>query len=59
MFAKSASGAKIGITAVAKPDEDGMKNESGRNTRNDSSGIAHAPTPVRSCSPAWITVSII
>ena len=41
--AKSASGLMIGIATVARPDEDGIRNDSGRNSANitiDEAGLA-------------------
>ena len=38
--AKLASGLMIGIATVARPDEDGIRNDSGRNSRNITIGEA-------------------
>src|ERR1700761_6269070 len=58
-FAKSASGARIGITSAACPDDDGTRNAIGMLTRK--ARIANAPDdlPVTDFSIQWRIVSVM
>src|SRR4051812_18812273 len=58
-FAKLASGAMIGIATVARPDDDGMRNDSGRNRTYIRLMNATPPNPDRDCSAQLRTVSVI
>ena len=49
----------IGIATVARPDDDGIRNESGRNSRNITMANAATPTSPSATSAQWSTVSVI
>ena len=49
----------IGIATVASPDDDGMRNDSGRNSRNITIANAASPTSPSACSAQCRTVSVI
>ena len=49
----------IGIATVARPDDDGMRNDSGRNSRYITTANAPAPTSPRASSAQCSTVSVI
>ena len=49
----------IGIATVASPDDDGMRNESGRNRKYMRLMKATPPRPPTACSAALSTVSVI
>ena len=49
----------IGIATVARPDDDGMRNESGRNRKYMRLMKATPPRPPIACSAALSTVSVI
>src|SRR3954468_7793697 len=57
--AKLASGAMIGIATVASPDDDGMRNDSGRNRKYMIVTKAAPPRFATACSAALSTVSVI
>ena len=50
--AKSARGAMIGIATVANPDDEGMRNDSGRNSRYITTAKAASPTSPRASRPS-------
>ena len=56
---KAASGAMIGIDTVARPDEDGIRNDSGRKSRNTTITKATGPRPSTACSAQCSTVSVM
>ncbi len=58
-FAKLASGAMIGMATVASPDDDGIRNDSGRNSPNIRLMKATPPRPDTACSAALRIVSVI
>ena len=49
----------IGIATVARPDDDGIRNESGRNSPYMMLMKATPPSPASACSAALRTVSVI
>jgi hypothetical protein len=57
--AKSASGAMIGIVTVARPEDEGIKNESGRYSSATVLMNATPPRFTTSCSAQLRTVSMI
>src|SRR3954452_8998167 len=57
--AKSASGAMIGIATVASPDDEGIKNDSGRNKRYITMANPASPTSPSAFSAQYRTVSVI
>lgn len=56
---KPASGAMIGMATVAKPDDEGMRNDSGRNSRYITTANAACPTSPSAVSAQCRTVSVI
>ncbi len=57
--AKPASGAMIGMATVARPDDEGMRNDSGRKSPNIRLMNSTPPRPATACSAALRTVSVI
>ena len=49
----------IGMASVASPDDDGIRNDSGRNSRNITTAKAPEPTSPRADSAQCNTVSVI
>ena len=49
----------IGIETVARPEDDGMRNDSGRNRRYMTIANPAAPTSPSAVSAQWSTVSVI
>ena len=48
----------IGIETVARPDDEGIRNDSGRNSRNTTTTKATGPSPSTACSAQCRTVSV-
>src|SRR4051794_31948712 len=57
--AKSARGAMIGMATVARPDDDGIRNDSGRNIRYITMANVAWPTSPSALSAQCSTVSVI
>src|SRR3954462_8513559 len=58
-FANEASGAMIGIATVARPDDDGIRNDRGRKSTYRRLTNTPPPSPETACSAALRTGSLI